>query len=315
MLNSKYQIDVLGFHKVGEGGEVKPNKKILEELFKRGKPGKYCTSYGIRCRITSFNDAEHHGKQKLAIYNLLPCGKRSGVHVYVPIVLGVRGGRIGRSAFVDNGEMATLYASIQEEVIIVTFDPRGFDSNENKVSYSLETRSADILAVLQVIGKPEFWIKIARDYSKAGIFWNGKVILLGASMGGYDVAYLSSLVVPDALIMCVPAAYSKAAHTVRFGESFTRAIRKSESWKDSYAYDNFARYRNPSEGSGVSENVLIIQKQSDDIVDASIVNQYVKVRPVGTRCIKTPGGHGTVVLKDVLALTEFIKQFSGSCDS
>ncbi len=178
-----------------------------------------------------------------------------------------------------------------------------------KKNYSLKSRSHDLEIAYEIIKESEIIKEVIREYSKIGINWSGRVILYGSSMGGYDVAYLSSQLNPDAIILSVPAAYSSKAHDVKFGPDFSKIIRERGSWKDSFSYENFRKYPNKLKKEGIKDNVLLVQGLNDKIIPEGLIEKYYESRPVGTEYFKDKYGHDTWDDNSIKRLSKFIRNF------
>ena len=85
--------------------------------------------------------------------------------------------------------------------------------------------------------------------------------VVGASMGAYIALKLTEHCAVNALILFVPAVYSKHAYEARFGDEFTRIIRQPLSWMDSDAWEIIGRY---------TGSLVIITAEKDDIVPQEI---------------------------------------------
>ena len=96
-----------------------------------------------------------------------------------------------------------------------------------------------------------------------------KMVLFGLSMGGHVVARLVGAN-PDrfeAVILVNPAAYGLVAEDKKLKPSteFTDAIRESDSWKDSGAFDDLSKFEGPT---------LIADSQFDDVIPAEVKEKY-----------------------------------------
>ena len=92
--------------------------------------------------------------------------------------------------------------------------------------------------------------------------------LIGFSMGGHVAAVAAQKHGFAALGLVIPAAYSARAAELRFGPTFSTAIRKPRSWEDSNAFHAVSQFRG---------RLQIISGEYDAVVPAEIPQQYFKV--------------------------------------
>lgn len=137
----------------------------------------------------------------------------------------------------------------------ITFDYIGSGLSTGEFSEgSLEGRIKETVFIID-------WLK--NKYGK-----QIEINLVGPSMGAYVVLGLANISksIKKVLLIC-PAAYSKSAHDINFGELFTQELRKPGSWQDSLSY----QWANGYKGS-----VLMITAENDAVVSKDITGLYVK---------------------------------------
>jgi pimeloyl-ACP methyl ester carboxylesterase len=93
------------------------------------------------------------------------------------------------------------------------------------------------------------------------------VVLVGFSMGGHVAAMLATepALQVAGLVLCAPAAYARDAEQLEFGDGFTEAIRRQDSWKDAAAYGQVAKFDGP---------VLLCVPEFDKVIPAGVTEAY-----------------------------------------
>lgn len=231
----------------------------------------------IEQRKISFNENVEHGplanqfpdrgeKQELELYTFLP--RKEYVEAEAPIVIYSHGGAIRKGANLKSPFLSIIRENAENTghpLILGAVDHRGSGSHEEKVMFSLEDRVADLEVTLKAMLD-----KVLPEYKQRGVSWNGQVILIGNSMGGHVATMAAVDMHPDAITLPQPAAYSEEAHPLPFGEKFTEAIRKINSWKTSRAFDALEAYLQKG------GKALIIGAEEDEVVPGGLTKRYIK---------------------------------------
>ncbi len=89
-----------------------------------------------------------------------------------------------------------------------------------------------------------------------------KLIVCGASMGGYIAIKMLEYFQVETLILFCPALYDKKAYNLRFDDGFTEAIRIPESWRNTDALDLLKTF---------TGNLLIIMGDQDEIIPGEVI--------------------------------------------
>jgi alpha-beta hydrolase superfamily lysophospholipase len=94
--------------------------------------------------------------------------------------------------------------------------------------------------------------------------------LYGVSMGGYIALGAADKLLnpPNKLVLHAPAAYTKEAHTVNFGNEFTRILRQNKSWKSSQSFRWLRDY---------GREVLFLMGDEDKIIPSGVSSQYRQI--------------------------------------
>lgn len=94
--------------------------------------------------------------------------------------------------------------------------------------------------------------------------------LCGVSMGGYVALALVDKMpgMFSKIIIQVPAAYSAAAHGLKFDESFTQELRRPDSWKDSPSFGWFENFTGPK---------MLLACEKDQTIPREIIDRYKEV--------------------------------------
>jgi pimeloyl-ACP methyl ester carboxylesterase len=98
-------------------------------------------------------------------------------------------------------------------------------------------------------------------------------IVCGVSMSGY-VGLALAHEMPDMfakLVIQVPAAYSSAAHDLKFDASFTEELRRPNSWTDSPSFEWWDEFAGPK---------MLIACEKDMTIPREIIDRY---REIGER--------------------------------
>lgn len=282
---------------------VTPNLSIARKIVRDGVLKEYRNDVLIKIYRVEFRDIRYQELQKLEISLSIPTCSSGAVGTH-SVFLVAGGGGTGRSVFSDNQYSSTLASLLSHKFIFIKFGYRGFTSKPLTRKYSLHTRSIDLALVYNLINKGN----LLQDNLTGGCgmvtLWNGKIVLMGVSMGGYDVTYLSKKLNPDAIILLAPAAYSPEAHNVNFGKGFSQVIRKKGSWEKSDSFGNFSLYPCSYE----TKNALVIEKSEDEIIPADLVKTYFNVRSDLSEYVITSGNHKKLVWQDVKVSIDFLRR-------
>ncbi|MGW8379005.1 alpha/beta fold hydrolase [Streptomyces sp. ODS28] len=89
------------------------------------------------------------------------------------------------------------------------------------------------------------------------------LILVGFSMSGQTVADLMDPLGDRvaAVVLCAPGVYGQRTADVPFGAGFTELIREPESWRDSAAFDVFARF---------TGRAVLVLPEADEVIPAGV---------------------------------------------
>ncbi len=90
--------------------------------------------------------------------------------------------------------------------------------------------------------------------------------VVGVSMGAYDAVKLTEHFKIDRLVLIVPAAYTRRAYDIPFGEQFTEALRTRNSWRDSDAWEILGRF---------TGTLLVVAAENDERIPSEVPQQYV----------------------------------------
>lgn len=123
---------------------------------------------------------------------------------------------------------------------------------------SLAERSRQVRAVIDGLGLAD----------------RGPLAILAASMGAHTAVDLVADYEVDRLVLVVPAMYGSAAHAVPFGDEFTAAIRRPDSWKDSIGWERLATFRG---------ELLIIAGADDKVIPRGVIERYERGAPRARR--------------------------------
>lgn len=204
--------------------------------------------------------------QEADVYTYLPNRDFSGSKA--PVVIFSHGGSIRTENSLKSSFLSTIkeYSESQGKPLILTsIDHRGSSSHEEKMQFCLDDRVTDLEALLSVTLD-----HVVPKFKELGIDWNGRVILIGNSMGGHVVSVLSSEIFPDEIILLQPAAYSPEAHFAPLGEKFSEEIHKKDSWKKSKAFDSLEEYLMQG------RRTYIIGAKKDEVIPGGITRRYLK---------------------------------------
>lgn len=226
---------------------------------------------------------ERKEQQEANIYTYLPNRDFSGSKG--PIVLFSHGGAIRPETSLKSSFLSTIKERSELQgnpMILTSIDHRGSSSDEEKKKYCLDDRITDMEALLSATVE-----NVVPKFKELGIDWDGKVVVIGNSMGGHVVSVMSSEIYPDEIILPQPAAYSPDAHIARLGEEFSKAIRVKNSWKMSNAFDSLEEYL--MKGG----KALIIGAQKDEVIPGGVTRRYIKevTLEYTQRAVKTEGLH------------------------
>lgn len=144
-----------------------------------------------------------------------------------------------------------------KQVNSVAFNYSGVaGSGDTLENSSLQERINETLAVL-------YWIKqqSAREQN---------ITLFASSMSGYiglgAIDKATQLI--NTIILYAPAAYSTDAHSLKFDGSFTREIRKDNSWETSLSFAWFKNIQQPT---------LMFAPENDDVIPRRLTKRYVSL--------------------------------------
>ncbi len=108
------------------------------------------------------------------------------------------------------------------------------------------------------------------------------LIVIGTSMGGHIAARMTETWNVGVLVLITPAAYSLEAETAQFGEPFTIAIRRPDSWQTSPAFEALRGYRN---------RALLITCGNDQVIPPGVVSRYKDALSSSRlKCLHFPDG-------------------------
>lgn len=95
-----------------------------------------------------------------------------------------------------------------------------------------------------------------------------KWVVFAPSMGAYIALGVASKIGfrCEKLILSAPAAYSKGAHNLLFGEGFTTEIRKPGSFQDSLSFDWISKF---------TGKVLLFFPENDEVVPREVFERYI----------------------------------------
>ena len=87
--------------------------------------------------------------------------------------------------------------------------------------------------------------------------------IIGSSMGAHTAIGLAGRLRPHALILICPAVYDHAVYSLQFDSGFSEGIRRSESWRDSDAFELLSQFQG---------NLLIIIGSQDQVIPKDLPN-------------------------------------------
>jgi len=99
--------------------------------------------------------------------------------------------------------------------------------------------------------------------------------VLGASMGAYDAIKVTQRKLVNTLVLIIPAVYTPSAYEANFGPSFSRIIRKANSWNDSDAWKIISNY---------SGNLIVIAAENDAVIPREIPERLVGAAKKAQKC-------------------------------
>ncbi len=88
--------------------------------------------------------------------------------------------------------------------------------------------------------------------------------IIASSMSGYVAIQLTKSCKVQNLIFLAPAIYASKAHSIRFGQEFTKAIREPYSWRTSNAWEILKHYNG---------NMLIFAAEKDQVIPDEVVQK------------------------------------------
>ena len=89
----------------------------------------------------------------------------------------------------------------------------------------------------------------------------GRLAVVGTSMGAYNAIRLLDTQKVDALVLVVPAVYTPEAYDLPFGPQFTAAIRRERSWADSDAWERMGTF---------TGRLLVLAAEHDSVIPSEI---------------------------------------------
>jgi alpha-beta hydrolase superfamily lysophospholipase len=129
------------------------------------------------------------------------------------------------------------------------FSGHGESSGQLKGS-SLENRLAQARAAARFLDQEE----------------SGQLTLIGTSMGGHVAARLCAEVRFANLVLFCPAAYAAEAESLAFGDAFSEAIRKPNSYMSSLAFRDIGKF---------DGNVVVVIGDSDEVIPGQVVDAFL----------------------------------------
>ena len=103
--------------------------------------------------------------------------------------------------------------------------------------------------------------------------------IIASSMSGYVAIQLTKSYKVQNLIFLAPAIYASEAHSIYFGQEFTKAIRKPYSWRTSDAWEILKHYKG---------NILIFAAEKDQVIPNEVIQKiYDSARDAKFREIVT----------------------------
>lgn len=101
--------------------------------------------------------------------------------------------------------------------------------------------------------------------------------MIGASMGGYTALKLTQLFAVKNLVLLVPAVYTPQAYDISFGPQFSAVIRRTESWRNSDAFEIMRHF---------TGNVLIMAAELDTVIPRTLVEElYQSARKANSKAL------------------------------
>lgn len=162
----------------------------------------------------------------------------------------------GSSKKVGQERFADFQEALQERgVSSLRFDYRGCGRSAGSFNdYSLADRIDDAMYMYR-------WLQ--ERYGS-----DIRIYLCGTSIGAYVAAGAAHEIgsAAERLMLVCAAAYAQSAHAVRFGEDFSREIRRPGSWEDSFAFQWIAGYVG---------DLLLISAEDDEVVPKEIPQAYL----------------------------------------
>ena len=146
----------------------------------------------------------------------------------------------------------------------VAFDFVGVGDSIGNISHeSLEKRIEDAIKITE-------WMK--------NKFPKKKFTICGVSMGAYVALGVVDRVpmMFDKLIIQAPAAYSQSAHFLPFDQTFTKELRKPQSWKKSPAFRWWKNYK---------KSKLLVSCEKDLIIPCEIIETYRNIGEMSKKFI------------------------------
>lgn len=216
---------------------------------------------------------------ELAIYTF----GEAPVHPHTPMLLFSHGGSIRPTPALASFGFVALVAAAQARGLPLLFaavDHRGASCQRDKRRYCLADRVVDLHAARELL------CDALGGHTR-------RLALMGTSMGGHVVSIAARSLCPEHVLLSCPAAYSEEAHFARFGQPFTTALRRPDSWCDSPAFAAIA------ERTSERRPVVLRSSRFDKVIPRGVTLRYhalIEDAFGPTRIIDTPTDHsGTTV--------------------
>ncbi|MCX4243088.1 alpha/beta fold hydrolase [Paraliomyxa miuraensis] len=235
-----------------------------------------------------------------------PAGARGALVIYAfrdtepsadaPLLLFSHGGRIQARPALASFSFFVLVAALAKAglpIIPAAVDHRGASCHVAKLGYCLADRVVDLrVAHARLLehfgGRPR------------------ALALMGISMGGHVSAMAAERLGARTLILSCPAAYSERAHFAPLGPSFTAALRRPGSWRQSPAFAAIERHLL---GGG---SFALRFSRFDQVIPEDLTRRYVALArqaPRSSRVIDSDPDHWSTTAAGTAALVEHLREF------
>ncbi len=222
-----------------------------------------------------------------------------------PLVMYIHGGSVKPGHGIGNYP-GLIYAAghglVEDNFVFCGFDHRGSHSVEQNSGYSLQTRYEDVRRVIEWFSTNDHMIDK----------WNGKVMLIGVSMGGHVASHYAYFHSVDSLALVVPAMYGQGAQHANFGSEFKQAI------TGTYSQSVIPILLQRMLAGNPNVDLTLISKLSDAIVHREIIafmtspvyDLYLNRRAKGAPCnfvhLRDEGGHSGTSIEELELLANMI---------